>query len=85
MLADVRELARARTKHTIDRLVYWSEQGEDAQVSLRATIALHEIAWGRPAQAHEVSSPNGGTMTILVKDAAVFGAGPERPLGDAGG
>lgn len=75
-LVDVMELARKRTAQTIERLVYWSEQDVDPQVSLRATIALHEIAWGKPVQANvhsgslDTNVNAGASLVALVRAAS---------------
>ena len=59
------EAARSHTKANIERLVFWRDQDGDAQASLKATIALHEIAWGKPTQ--QVTGTEGGPVELLVK------------------
>ncbi len=49
-LADIQGLARRQTKANLQALIHWRDQRADPQVSLRAAIAIHEIAWGRPRQ-----------------------------------
>lgn len=57
--ADVQALVRKRTPETIERLVNLSEQNEDLGVACKATIALHEIAWGKPVQQIAGTGPQG--------------------------
>ena len=63
-LFDIQSQVREQTPENIARLIYWRDQNEDPQVSLRATIALHEIAWGKPAQAVQLN----GDMTHKADD-----------------
>lgn len=61
LAANVVDLARKRTAKNLANLQYWADQREDGGIAVRASIALHEIAWGKPAQATEIS----GTVTVL--------------------
>lgn len=49
-VVNVVAMARERSQQNIENLIYWADQREDAAISVKATIALHEIAWGRPVQ-----------------------------------
>ncbi len=66
---DVQQLARKRSKENLAILVKWAEQESDPQVSLRATIALHEIAWGKPTQAVQSTGGEGGPIVFKWQDA----------------
>ncbi len=59
VFADVQEYARKKTKANIDRIVALAEGAEDDNVRLRASIALHEIAWGKPVQHVSGTGPQG--------------------------
>lgn len=61
--ADVQAFARKRTHENIARLIELSEQNEDLGVATKATIALHEIAWGRPVQ-QVVGAGAGGEFLV---------------------
>lgn len=50
VFAEVQELARKKTTANIARIERLAEFAEDDNVKLRASIALHEIAWGKPIQ-----------------------------------
>lgn len=65
--ADVQAIARKRTAENIARLVELSEQNEDLGVATKATIALHEIAWGKPVQ-QVVGSGSGGEFIVKWMD-----------------
>ena len=66
ILKFVQELARKQTKKNIETLVELrdgSHDGsDDKNVRLRAAVALHEIAWGKPVQQH--SGEAGGPIVI---------------------
>ncbi len=49
-LIDIVELARKKSKANLERIADLAEHAEDENVRLRASIALHEIAWGKPQQ-----------------------------------
>jgi hypothetical protein len=61
-LLDVLALARKHTKANIERIATLAETAEDENVRLRASIALHEIAWGKPAQQVENVGAGGGPI-----------------------
>ncbi len=50
VFAEVQEMARKKTKANLERIEHLAEYAEDDNVKLRASIALHEIAWGKPVQ-----------------------------------
>lgn len=57
-LEGVRELARAHTAEALDTLASIMRDGSTENARLRAAEALLERAWGRPAQALDVTSGN---------------------------
>jgi len=61
-LVDVQALARKQTKQNIEVMVDLRDNCEDYAVRLRAAVALHEIAWGKPTQA--VSTSISGALVI---------------------
>lgn len=63
---EVQALARTHTKGNIERLLHWRDQDEDPATSLRATIAIHEIGWGKPVQVVEGTQDH--TLTIRWKN-----------------
>jgi len=71
--ADVVQLARKRTSQNLKQLAYWADQREDGSVAMRAAIALHEIAWGKPAQSMDfkgsVDVPLGALLQKIRRDA----------------
>lgn len=54
-LVDVVELARSRTQTNIANLAYWADQREEGAIAVKASLALHEIAWGKPAQCPDLN------------------------------
>ena len=72
-LVNVLEMARKRTAANIANLAYWADQREDGSVAVRANIALHEIAWGKPAQSMDlkgsVDVPLGALLQKIRRDA----------------
>lgn len=65
-IVDVQLLARTQTKQNIERLMFWRDQDDDPATAVRATIALHEIAWGKPSQAVQHQSSEGGPLEIIL-------------------
>lgn len=63
-VVDVANLARKYTRQNLETLAYWAEQKEDGAVAIRATIALHEIAWGKPAQTQTIQGPDAGPIFV---------------------
>lgn len=61
---DIVEMARSKTKENLERIVSLAEGAEDQAVQLRASQYLHEIAWGKPTQAVQLSGPDQGPITI---------------------
>lgn len=61
-LADVQAIARRYTKDNLARIAELAESAEDDNVRLRASIALHEIAWGKPSQQVEQTGAGGGPI-----------------------
>lgn len=61
-LVSITELARARTEKNLRNLAYWADQRDDGAIAVRANIALHEIAWGKPAQA--ITGADGGPIIL---------------------
>ena len=64
IFAEVQEYARKRTKENIDRMAHLAEYAEDDNVKLRASIALHEIAWGKPVQQQVVTGADNGPVQV---------------------
>ncbi len=62
VIADLQAMARKRTATNLENLAYWADQKEDGAIAVRANIALHEIAWGKPAQQVENVGANGGPI-----------------------
>ena len=64
-LVDVQALARKQTKQNIEAMIDIRDNCEDRGCSLRAAIALHEIAWGKPSQSvsADVTHQAGDTLT----------------------
>lgn len=65
-IVDVMELARKRSKKNIENLSYWADQTDDGAIAVRASIALHEIAWGKPAQNVGFTPEAGDTLSALI-------------------
>ncbi len=65
---DVQACARKRTKKNLDNLAHWADQKDDGAIAVRANIALHEIAWGKPAQqvTADVTHQAGDTLTTFL-------------------
>jgi hypothetical protein len=59
---DVVALARLQTQANLDTLVHLRDKCEESGVRLRAAVALHEIAWGKPVQA--ISGAGGGPVVL---------------------
>lgn len=59
---DVVALAREQTKANIAVLVRLRDRCKEPNVRLRAAVALHEIAWGKPVQA--VTGAGGGPVVL---------------------
>lgn len=66
-LVNVVELARDRTAKNLANLAYWADQREDGGIAVRASIALHEIAWGKPVQQNEVSGTLNVSMNTVLR------------------
>jgi hypothetical protein len=66
-LGAVLELARRHTDANIARLVELRDQNKDQALAARCAIALHEIAWGRPAQTVDVSGTVNTRIMSLVE------------------
>jgi len=64
LLHDVVALARKQTAANIETLIDLRDNAEDNPTRLRAAIALHEIAWGKPSQAVQVQGHEGGPLVI---------------------
>ncbi len=64
-LIDVLAIARSHTKANLARIAELAEHCEDPGIRLRASIALHEIAWGKPQQ--NVSNEVSGSLTVSWK------------------
>ena len=73
-LVDVQGLARKNTKEAIENLVFWMQQRGEPQTSLRASIALLEIGWGRPAQRTELTGSAGGPVVCRWQDEPTLAA-----------
>lgn len=67
-LVDVQALARAQTKANIETLIALRDKAKDDPTRLRAAIALHEIAWGKPTQAVTSTMEVGDTLTAFISD-----------------
>jgi len=74
---EVIELARSKTVENLKRIEVLATSAVDEGVQLRAAIALHEIAWGKPMQPIEASGKDGGPLVIKWQDAATGSA--EKP------
>ena len=62
---DIVALARSKSKANLERIARLAESAQDENVQLRASIALHEIAWGKPAQA--VQATHDGVIEIVCR------------------
>lgn len=62
---DITALARSKSKANLERIIRLAESAEDEAVQLRACQVLHEIAWGKPAQA--VTGSGGGPIALTVQ------------------
>jgi len=62
---EVKELARKHSKEAINRLVFWMK-GEDARVSVSASIALLDRGHGKPMQSTEITGKDGKDIAIIV-------------------
>jgi hypothetical protein len=67
LLGDVQTTVRGQTQANIARMIELRDQREDPQLALRAAIALHEIAWGKPSQAVQMQ----GDLTHKADDSMV--------------
>lgn len=56
---EVKQLARAYTSESIEKLAEWM-RSDNAKASVSAATALLDRAWGRPAQA--ITGPDGGAL-----------------------
>jgi len=56
---EVKELARAYTVESIEKLAEWM-RSDNAKASVSAATALLDRGWGRPAQA--ITGPDGGAL-----------------------
>jgi hypothetical protein len=52
--AEVREMARQRSKEAIERLIHWMKS-DDGRISVAAADALLDRGFGRPAQLIDLS------------------------------
>lgn len=70
-------MARAHTKENIARIAELAEHCEDPGIRLRASIALHEIAWGKPQQQvqAEHTLQAGDSLLAVLNRIAANGAG----------
>jgi hypothetical protein len=66
VVLDIQTRVRAQTKANIDRMIACRDQDDDRQLALRAAIALHEIAWGKPNQAVAMTGSDGGPLRVEV-------------------
>ena len=62
--SEVQEYARKKTKENLDAIWVLAETAEDDNVRLRARIALHEIAWGKPVQQQVVTGADNGPVQV---------------------
>ncbi len=62
--SEMLELARAETGRNIEVLTELRDGAKDESVRSQCAKILHEIAWGKPAQAMEHSGTDGGPITI---------------------
>jgi hypothetical protein len=69
--ADVAQ-ARKHATDAIARLVHWM-QADDARISLAATTALLDRAFGKPAQPVEASEDEAGQTYSIVKRVIIDG------------
>ena len=66
-LVDVQALARKHTARNLEVIAELRDNAEDNPTRLRAAIALHEIAWGKPVQ-QVVGSGAGGEFIVKWMD-----------------
>ena len=64
VFADVQALARKYTKENLARIANLAEMAEDDNVKLRASVALHEIAWGKPSQQQVITGADNGPVQV---------------------
>lgn len=55
-------LARSQTEKNLRTMMELRDNADDNPTRLRAAIALHEIAWGKPVQA--VTGAEGGPILV---------------------
>jgi hypothetical protein len=73
---EIREMARAASVGALRRAIELVDS-KDENVALKAINTVLDRGWGKPAQAVEMSGPNGGAIEIvgkLQRDAAVKAA-----------
>ena len=75
LLHDVVALARKQTAANLSTLIELRDNADDNPTRLRAAIALHEIAWGKPAQGVTLTGADGGP----VQHCYVWGEDPAKP------
>lgn len=66
LLAEVQEYARTKTKDNLEGIMRLAEGADDQSVQLRARQYLHEIAWGKPAVAVQVTGKDEGPVQTVV-------------------
>ncbi len=66
-LVDVVALARKQTGANLEVMIDIRDNCEDTGLRLRAAHLLHEIAWGKPAQAVAVTGAEGGPIVLTWK------------------
>lgn len=64
VFADVQALARSYTKENLARIAHLAEFAEDDNVKLRASVSLHEIAWGKPSQQQIITGPDNSPVQV---------------------
>lgn len=66
---EIVELARSYTKENLERIAHLAAHAESEKVQLSASIALHEIAWGKPVQQQVHTGDDNGPIVISWKQA----------------
>ena len=64
MLVDVQALARKQTNRNIEVLIELRDTAGDNPTRMRAAIALHEIAWGKPVQQQVLTGADNGPVQV---------------------
>jgi len=57
-----------RTPKNVDNLIELADQREDLGVAFRATLALHEMYYGKPEQFQMNDTPTDGTMAEILRN-----------------